>query len=373
MSDMKGVRIFISATPELFIDYLKNKQFLSHVFNIKKPSTVTGNLYYCWSDAVIKDRIEYLMKNTSDKMLLFCNDKDKNKNLVSNYKGMAVSISSENKSRGESGKEFNNIRDRESLRDGTRLVASTTVLNNGINIKNDNIKHIFISDFYDVDDAIQCIGRKRFTSGEHINIYVKIPNHNNLSSELKRIKEELSIIDRLEKLSTYDFTKKYGRKNNRIVYVVSDEEGNMSWAVNEVLKTKLDHQLLFITKVLSDYKEYIKEITQKLGYNIEKKECIEPNQSDKLKEELIEVLSEYEGRKIYSNKNTAEKSAIIAFVEEINKCEHFSEKIAWRETPDSRRIETLISFLGLPFSFTRGKEKTRNGHRDETYWLIEKN
>lgn len=366
------VRIFISATPELFLKYIEkhHRGFFTHIFNIEKENGITSNIYYFWSEKTVEDKIDEIWRNTNDKILLFCNNTKTNDRIVKKYKDKAVSISADNKLNGQSKKEFSYISNNERLRDETRLVASTSVLNNGISIKNEIIKHIFILDFMDIDDAVQCIGRKRLVSGDHIEIYIRIPHHDALSSEQNRIQAELSVIDELKKISTYDFTKKYSRKDNRIVYVDSDEEGKMFWAVNEVLKTKLDHQNTFITKVLSDYKEYLKEITQKLGYTIEKIECIEPNQSEKLKSELIKVFSEYEGRKLYSNKNTKEKSAIVYFVEAINKCEHIEEKITWKHTPDSRRIETMITFLGLPFLFTRGIEKKRNGHRDETYWMI---
>lgn len=55
-----------------------------------------------------------------------------------------------------------------------KILATTTVLDNGINLNDDKLKNIVI-DFYDPVTIVQTLGRKRIHNYDKINLYLRVP------------------------------------------------------------------------------------------------------------------------------------------------------------------------------------------------------
>ena len=84
------------------------------------------------------------------------------------------------------------------------VVITTTVLENGINIKDHQLKHIVI-DLTDMETIVQCIGRKRLFGNDGVNLYVRIPTRQKLVLEQTSIDESLKIIQDYNRLHIVDF------------------------------------------------------------------------------------------------------------------------------------------------------------------------
>lgn len=78
-----------------------------------------------------------------------------------------------------------------------RILISTSVLDCGVNIHDDSLKHVVIL----LDDKItflQALGRKRCKKGETFNLYVQQADAQRVATLTRAAKEQLSIIRRLE-------------------------------------------------------------------------------------------------------------------------------------------------------------------------------
>lgn len=75
---------------------------------------------------------------------------------------------------------------------GARALISTSVIDNGINIKDKNLKHVVIQSL-DPVSMIQMVGRKRLLPGEMVHVYIMVP------STEKQYVSELNTIKRLRR------------------------------------------------------------------------------------------------------------------------------------------------------------------------------
>ena len=75
-----------------------------------------------------------------------------------------------------------------------RITLATTVIDCGVNIKDDQLKHIVI---YNIERAtfIQCLGRKRRKAGERVTLYVPVPSPSYLSVLRSQVSLGLSVIN----------------------------------------------------------------------------------------------------------------------------------------------------------------------------------
>lgn len=89
--------------------------------------------------------------------------------------------------------------DRQSLQDmmrrerfENRVLISTTILYNGINFHDDELKHIVV-DSVDKSEVIQMLGRKRIKEGDIVNLYVLVPDVKELQKRKGLIKNSLDL------------------------------------------------------------------------------------------------------------------------------------------------------------------------------------
>ena len=84
-----------------------------------------------------------------------------------------------------------------------QVLVCTSVLDCGVNIRDDALRHIVIESI-DKTEFFQMMGRKRRKSGESIQVYVRVPSPSTLHARLHNVDEWLSIINDAEKAATDD-------------------------------------------------------------------------------------------------------------------------------------------------------------------------
>lgn len=156
-------------------------------------------------------------------------------------------------------KELNNIINNEKF--NNHLLCCTTVLDNGINIKeNTPVKHIII-DVLDRDTFIQCLGRKRIAEGEYINLYFYGYNNKRINGFKKKITNSLEKADYLlqygqEQYVNHKF-KNEKFTDTRMIDDVIDDKGNINKIVNECIYTKYKADLIMYNSILSKKYDWI--------------------------------------------------------------------------------------------------------------------
>ncbi len=178
LGTVNPIKLFMSATEEEIRDYIlqtlrnRYKSFVlpvrvSHYQMIRNYQNITGISYVAFNDIV------NLAKATpDDKWLIFVDNKEQGRNFVEALgKEQAVFISSESsKADNDAKKEYENIVCHESF--AHRIVVTTAVLDNGINIKDSMVRHVAICSNNRIE-MIQMLGRKRcFAHYDTFHLYI---------------------------------------------------------------------------------------------------------------------------------------------------------------------------------------------------------
>lgn len=139
-----------------------------------------------------------------------------------------------------------------------QILITTTCLDAGVNIRDDDVKHI-ICDVKDVGSLIQCIGRKRLKdSSDKFHLYIKTIGNKQLGGMKSQLLLKIEMADYLNKHTVKEYIEKYPRINdfNHIVYdAIVSEENKCTKKVNELMYYKSTLDIYDINKMLA-YKNY---------------------------------------------------------------------------------------------------------------------
>lgn len=165
-----SIMIFATATPQILymddrLDFAYKYELDYFYSNIKKITLFRST----------KDMIEIFSKNTNGKSMFFFSSVENAlyaKNSTNNC-GFIVSKNS-NKSIYNTTSDYETIKWKNKFK--KQKIATTKVLDNGVNIVDKDFNKIFI-DIFDPIEIEQCIGRKRFLSeDDYLNVFIKCPN-----------------------------------------------------------------------------------------------------------------------------------------------------------------------------------------------------
>lgn len=223
----KATKIYFSATPETFISALqKYFEVSSDEFKEQNTEMAIINPFENQVSKLIEinskkyniefinynDREEFLnnqIKNSSqrDKLLYFTDDKlfgfaMCNRANGSSYhkkfsKGGSIIYSLASNGSSHNFRHYIDYIQRQNIKQNnifdTDVLVATKVLENGINIKDDNLKRIVI-DYVEWDSVIQMIGRvrvKKRETAEPIKVYINVPSIKTLKSRINKKKKLL--------------------------------------------------------------------------------------------------------------------------------------------------------------------------------------
>lgn len=138
------------------------------------------------------------------------------------------------------------------------VLISTSVIDNGVNFKDDCLKHIVV-DSIDPISIIQMIGRKRRKGNETVNVYLRIPNKEEVDNYFKHTVEMLSYANQYMR-DPYGYLTNYWGKLplafQQMFSVIPNYNPypTISLDINELayLKLEFEHDLLCRLKELLD-------------------------------------------------------------------------------------------------------------------------
>lgn len=241
---LKAVVIYMSATAKNLMNILKNKKRLnpSNIYKIPLDYSHVDNIYF-FNKKELFSIIDDLIANKEGKIVYFCNSKEKFKEAYERYGDISNFICS------EYAKDSSMIEINESscivnhndnyITFEKRMLVCTKALDNGVDLKDTEIKYI-VSDIFDLDSAVQCLGRKRaLDENDTCNFYIRDYNKKSLNFFKLNNNRDLNPI-KLFKHDYSQFVKEYGNKRefkNKTLYV--DWEGDGKHHINHVRLTKL--------------------------------------------------------------------------------------------------------------------------------------
>ena len=315
----KNVVIYISATAKVFFHWMKQKEIVTqeHYFSIPKDYSYVDKVYFYDKKYLIPQIDKILEEEKDSKIIVFCNSITRMLELYKKYENQADYAASQNAVKV---KDICNEKCVYEHKDGTvtfdkRILVTTKVLDNGINIKDKKVKHIF-SEILDADSAIQALGRKRRTSEDDTcTFYLKNYSGQAIQGLINTNEYQLKPV-MIYRIKYDEFLNKYGQnrkriRNNKIFYTkFSNDKDKNNIAFNEMRLNKY----LMDNTILGDMKEgsYKSVMIGLIGYSLaDKVEELEINIEEK--DGFLEYLKSIEGKWLYS----AERKEVVKRFEDI--------------------------------------------------------
>lgn len=243
-----AIRIYMSATPEVAFEAIIRTEYsyrfphvmeiLSKIGKIKDKKKTLEFFYYDIKRDyhLINIHREYqsvqnmydLVESEKQKWVIFVSSIDKGKKIRNHLNGYdeddkngkdkidgAVLVTSENKDDGVSGEVFNKIIEKEEF--PCKYLISTSVLDNGVNIKRKGIKGIIIDEIYDRVEVLQMIGRIRMREeSQELDVFLIMPPLKKLYDQtFKHLLATLSY-DLMESDMKHDFVSMTKYANSRV-------------------------------------------------------------------------------------------------------------------------------------------------------------
>lgn len=355
-----AVRLFISATSENMIKYVKNEGFNIKEYVVDNDFSHITDITFFQNDDFYSKFIRDRIKN-GDKGIIFINDTEKAFKLHISYPSDTLFVCSESNNYYTFVKENKVDELLENERFEESVLITTIALDTGVNIYDKDIKHIAVA-LSEEDVIIQCLGRKRLIDEEDtFSLYMKEYTNQYLNG-FKR-KEVL----KLEKAGYYltsgekKFIEKYGRElgdvSSSLLYEVFKENG-VDRKIHKLMyassNNRIDELNNYMNKGFKDY--YTNEV-----FGLERYKSIsEDDKYNELKSYLNSILNK--------PLTEFEKEELI---------ERIDYKIDGKVLRSRRMLNNILDSLGLGFSIQGDKDNRRvlengekNPFRGRVYWKV---
>lgn len=309
ISRNNAISIYMSATANELFTKIKNNNNTCHEYIIEKDYSYVEKMFFLSGKNCIKNKIVDIMNSTNDKIVYFCNSTEKAYELYLLLQDKAHFYCSKNNKYGiNSEKDCIKQLNDDVVTFDKQLLITTVALDNGINLKDIHIKHIFC-DVFDTDKLIQCLGRKRIIdTNDTCRFYLKKFSKREINGYKTTINNTLKPAKMFRK-DRCKFDIEYIAKRNfpsNIIYPYVDAKGNESLIVNELQYSKYILDLVNITKMNDiGYKKYI---MSRLGTSMKRLSVVDEEQLniDNDKQELEEYLSSCVGNVMLQVKDRKE-------------------------------------------------------------------
>lgn len=393
MKRKDSVVLWVSATAKTFFRWLSDKGKVKkrHIYRIDKDYSYVKKLYFYQKEELQTIIDDVLENEPQSKMIIFCNSASRMEEMNKIYGDSAnyfcSSASSSIKLKNICGYDSKTKKVADCIKlleDGNvtfekRILFTTTVLDNGVDLKDRNIKHIF-SEIFDVDSLIQSLGRKRsIDKDDTCTFYIREFQPSAIQGLLNINAAQLEPVQ-LYKQSYKEFYSRYGngkeRKRigkNKIFYSFFAEDKRLSKIkVNECKyrKYEQDNNILiqmkeighlpilnyFLGNELSSKGEYIVVDVKQIDVFMEYLKSIEGKRLYQKDRECIKEQFETIGVKLrYIGINTF-NGALDDVYKELYTCRFYSQTLNNKPLIDKRR---------------KLEDGSINPNRDKRYWILE--
>ncbi|MGK4040911.1 DEAD/DEAH box helicase family protein [Heyndrickxia oleronia] len=345
------VRLFMSATGEQMKRIINGHMKIDTInYEIPLDFSFINSLTFYNKDTTLDIFLDEAIK-TNEKAIYFIQSAQKAYEFYSKYKDYCLfNCSKDNQKYYQyvDQKKINNMLQNEKFEE--LILVTTTCFDTGVNIKDDQLKHI-ICDVFDTGTIIQCIGRKRLIKKDDtVNVYIKSLSNKSLGGHKRKLNNKLEMAKYLKEHGEREFIKEYPRELDfsRIIYD-DHENGKLVKKINNLIYLKCLLDISEIDYMLKHKKYgYSKRILEKLGrseYRVIEEEWEQ--------DELTRYLNSLIGKKLYKEDQN----------ELINKIDL---KVNGKKQRSYRKLNEGLNMIKLPFIIIPKKSGSIR------YWIVEK-
>ncbi len=277
--------VFLTATPQILLEYHKEYDLK---YNLGSDYSYIESLSFYTKDSAVEAILQNL--EYGEKAIFFANKTKDAYIMAEKFAEESSFICSESS-------DYKNYRNEETLREiaftesfSSKILCTTKVLDNGVNIKDPDVRTIII-ETSDPINLIQSIGRKRILeSSDKIKLYIKDVHNGILYQKIKECNQNLQFVEVLETFGSSEFQQLYKKRDFKSI-VDNDYTVNIAkFHYYKFLKSVYNKMR---KKEKGGFQEYVCEL---LKYDIAKvRFADDENKIGKMKD----VLEEYVGKKIF--------------------------------------------------------------------------
>lgn len=317
ISKNNAIKIFMSGTADRIFNKLIRSGIVKDDFKYIVPydySYVNECIFFGNKEKVF-DIINDILKNTEDKIIYFANSTEFAIKVYNQFENESYFRCSEYSDKEVAVKLNKKYIDciveykKDLISFNKRLLVTTKALDNGINIKDKQIKHI-ICDIFDLESAQQCLGRKRIIDSEDkCTFYIR--NYN--KKEVGRFKGLLN--SKIKPISTLirdkeEYMAYYGRNrehHSRYIFYDEKELKYNELAYWEMLSESMDIDL-------AERKGYKQILLDRFGSTFKKISDLDELEKMNKQDELVICLERILGKRLYKGqqKELADKINLTA-------------------------------------------------------------
>ena len=391
MGQQVSTVLLISATAKSFFQNLINsgKVESRNYYKLDKDYSYVKKLYYYKKDE-LRGIIDDILGNEQEsKIIVFCNSGDRIIEMNKIYGDRACYYCSKN-TKSEKLKRLCGWKEKKApscikrysenlITFDKRILFTTSVLDNGVDLKDRNIKHI-ITELVDIDTMIQSLGRKRSLDvTDHCTFYIRLYQKKGLQGFINGVKKQLDPVN-LFKNNYAEFYEEYGNgkkrrviNKNEIFYNFFGKENTFaSIKINECKYRKYsqDYEMFTCMKEMG-HKEYLEEILEEALIKDAEEVVCNVEELDM----FIQFLKTIENKRLYATDQFFIKSefesvglklrykgintfngALDDIYKDIYKCRFYNSTTEGKAYIDKRRkLENGLD----------------NPNRDKRYWILE--
>lgn len=376
------IKILISATPGYLENLLKNTK-INYKYELKKDTSPIKLQFYRDNKGkgkdFVKDKIEKILsEDTDEKIIYFIND-TKRFNELKNKSGIikknSYCLSAKNKD-----KDIIHNND-DLITFDKRLLMTTSVIANGVSLKDRRIKYIFC-DIEEINTAVQCIGRKRLLDeNDTCCVYVRYYLEDELKHKLKKANKQILIADKIYE-NPAEFANEYGDFSGlKSECLIIDWLDGVKVKINVAKYLKYTQDALLYSFIETENEEHNTENDPSYGYGkvFEIRSGIKPsgkcinyyitdedfnNMSKQILERAYDLISNNLNKKIFVK--TEVYKNIISVKSELN---NFFRKNNKKALSKGDFFKKICSCYGL--RYRNGICRNRGEYRDQSYVIFE--
>lgn len=380
MKQRDNITIFMSATAQSFFNMLKSKNKVkeNRCYRIEKDYSYVGHVFF-YNAKALPDIIDgILTQKPNEKIIVFCNSEKRMSEMHEIYKDKANYYCAEK----STSPKLREICDSNCIMHHSDdyitfpqpILFTTKVLDNGIDLKDTAIKHIF-TEIFDLDSMVQSLGRKRaLSASDTCDFYIKNYTKQGVLCFANQIENQIAPIRHL-KSNEAEFNKVYGNdrkllKNNKILYMSFGLKGSANnkartngvVRINRMMYTKYALDSAEVKKML-DF-GYATIACSWLGADLSAKvEMLDI--VPQFRDLFLEYIDSIAGKKLFKEEQADLKAEFI--------------KIGLRDrTLGIHTLNGKLKDMEYPYKIVSKRDRTRvtngmrNPNRDTFYWLLSK-
>ena len=407
----KAVRVYMSATPYDCLQYISDYES-----RYSKSSTSGGGVFYqfkrdySYLDTKYYSRKEELKAivldtlNSGEKWLIFIDDKkecqkfremlianDENPKTGARLREKISVIDADNKYSGL----HQQIILQERLDKNTQVLISTSVLDNGVNLK--GIHNVVISDISKVK-CLQMLGRARVEEGNKVNLYIKRFDEKYIERRIKSLEiqrdayHDFELMEKSEKYrekffqkhllnnnkDSFEFKHLFGGSLTYSPYFLTAEYSQRALYLNEIARELVEKQVECYKSVLEEMRQ--SNVKNKIpgqrlleyqlswfGKTYDVSQDITLFDKDKSKKELVNFLEKHAAKGVKINKDQ-QKCFCKEFTELHDKAFLRKDKNGNR-VYGLNKIRSILKENDMRYSIETQREKSEG---KASYWVVVK-